>query len=877
MRAGSLRSKGSIWWAWGVLAAVLLLAAILRLWRLHVLPPGLLFDEAVNGVDARMVLAGAGLPLYFSANNGREPLFIYLQTLSVALLGVKPYALRVASAFCGILTIPAVYFCARTILRPSVPSRSADGSRHNLEIWAALLAAAIVAVSFWHLSLSRLALRAVMLPPISALAMAFFWRGWIHGQRRGYLWAGFFLGLAFYTYNAARLLPLVLLGFVLLDACVDLGRTRRLPGDDRLALRQRWRSRLNGLASLAFVGLFVLVPLGVAAVRDPDVALGRSSGLSLFAAAVWHGQSAGALWKPLLNNAWLVARSFYDLGQRDLRFNLPGRPINDPLLAVLFTVGWLTALWKIKEPRYRLLLIWLAVMLLPTVLSPDAPHNLRAVGALPPMVLLCAAGGDAIVAFLRPRARQYGAFALIVAVVVVSGGLTVHDYFGVWASDAGLGEEFGVRQALAGEAVAGLLSGASGVQAVVMPHSLYQEPQVAFALGPISYRDELPSWSTEKNSGALNAVFGNDRGLDEPLYLLWRDTGGVQAAPLEPLAPADVTSLGKVLGKGAERRALLDPGEWPKVVTSLVPAGIRLQPRVIPNPLDVRFANGLRLVGYDVQAEGPGSDGKPLAVRLTSFWRSDAQTKSGAAADVDTFVHLADRSGVWNTLNGILSENHLLAWPPANRMVQDVRVLKVPPEMPAGKAHFEVGLYRRFLQPGSTEYERVPIVDPQGRVAGDRVDLGAVMVGEPPPQADLSGLEPLGARFEDHIELAGWNARTDPDDPSLLFVDLGWRALARSNTDYTAFVHLLDQDGGIASQHDQPPGGPENPTALWVPGEVVRTTFSLRLPPGIEGRSHTLRVGLYEPVSGRRLAVMQPGEGAALAPGQTFLLLTTDR
>lgn len=36
----------------------ILITAGLRLWQLDRLPPGLFFDEAFNGVDARAVLAG---------------------------------------------------------------------------------------------------------------------------------------------------------------------------------------------------------------------------------------------------------------------------------------------------------------------------------------------------------------------------------------------------------------------------------------------------------------------------------------------------------------------------------------------------------------------------------------------------------------------------------------------------------------------------------------------------------------------------------------------------------------------------------------------------------------------------------------------------
>jgi hypothetical protein len=308
------------------------------------------------------------------------------------------------------------------------------------------------------------------------------------------------------------------------------------------------------------------------------------------------------------------------------------------------------------------------------------------------------------------------------------------------------------------------------------------------------------------------------------------------------------------------------------VLTATLPEKVSLHEREIPNPLDAQFANGLRLVGYDVQPEGVGPDGRPASLKLTTFWRSDAQTEPGAATRVDLFAHLADASGVWQTLNGILSEDSVLAWLPTDRMVQDVRVLEVPPEMPRGKAHFEVGLYRRFLMPGSTEYERVPVVDREGRAVADRVDLGAVMVGELPPQADLSGLRPLAVQFDDRVELVGWKARADSADPSRLLVDLGWRALGRSDTDYTAFVHLLDQEGQIASQVDGPPGGLANPTTRWVPDETVRTAVALSIPPGKEAEDYTLRVGLYEPVSGRQLPITGLGGGSSPVPGQTFLV-----
>jgi predicted membrane-bound mannosyltransferase len=224
-----------------------LVAAFLRLYELDLLPPGLFYDEAYNGLDVRGVLSGAQLPLYFPGNYGREPLFLYLQSAFVALLGYTPYALRVTAAFIGILTVPAIYWLTHTLLRGegrgfdvsaveratptsqftihhsqfTIPTLSPVTS-HLSPFWLATLAAAGFAVSYWHVSVSRLGFRAILLPLLSSLLIGCFWRAWTGRRRRDFIWAGVWLGAVFYTYTAARVLPLVILAFVLLEAVIHL-------------------------------------------------------------------------------------------------------------------------------------------------------------------------------------------------------------------------------------------------------------------------------------------------------------------------------------------------------------------------------------------------------------------------------------------------------------------------------------------------------------------------------------------------------------------------------------------------------------------------------------------------------------------------------
>ncbi|MDO8690809.1 MAG: glycosyltransferase family 39 protein, partial [Dehalococcoidia bacterium] len=193
-------------WLWLLALCVLLLAFAARVYRIFDVPPSLTGDEAANLTDITRILRGGYLPFYFEANNGREPLFIYLQTPLVALLGPEPYALRLTSALVGIVTVALAYRFSREIFR----NCGKQASR-----WAPLVSAFLLASSFWHITLSRIGLRAISLPMLMLAAYLLFWRGYTTGKNRYYAASGAMLGLTLYTYIASRLAPLVLVIFLL--------------------------------------------------------------------------------------------------------------------------------------------------------------------------------------------------------------------------------------------------------------------------------------------------------------------------------------------------------------------------------------------------------------------------------------------------------------------------------------------------------------------------------------------------------------------------------------------------------------------------------------------------------------------------------------
>ncbi len=371
------------------LAAITLLGAVLRFAAIDRLPPGLYHDEAYNGLDALNVLRGQ-TPIFFPANNGREPLFIYLCSLSVAFFGATPVALRLVAALLGTLTVPATWWLGRTLF----------GNRTGL------LAAFLVATTVWTLNLSRIALRAVAAPLLIAVTLALLWRGLEARRMRTMVWAGIAYGLLFYTYLAARFTPLAL------AACLLY-----------LAVWHRERLWGRGLTVFALVALGVAAPLGVYLLTHGE-ALGRVAQVSVFNPAV----SGDSPWRTLAEQALRTVGGLFWRGDFIPRHNVPLRPVFDALTALALLGGVVVAVarWR-RCPAGAVVLIWTAVMLLPTALAEDAPHFLRASGVLPVLMLLPAFGLD--VAWEALRARRLGALgSLAVAAVLIYGAAD-----GLWA------------------------------------------------------------------------------------------------------------------------------------------------------------------------------------------------------------------------------------------------------------------------------------------------------------------------------------------------------------------------------------------------------------------------------------------------------------
>lgn len=619
---------------WAIVLALLLLGAALRLGAMGEAPPGLYHDEAYHGLDALAILEGGTLPLYFPANNGREPLYIYLVTASVALLGRTPVAVRLPSFFIGMLTLAATYDLARVLW----------GRR------AGRWALAVLSATFWHVHLGRVGFRAVLLPLFTALYLAQLARGCRTNRRTPWLWAGILYGLSWYAYIAARFTPVALAGmalYVVLTGRISKERIRR----------GGWR--------FCLAALIVLLPLGIYTLRHPDVVLQRTGQVSVFDEEI----NEGDLWGALARHTLRTAGMFVVRGDRIWRHNLAYRPVWGPALGLMWLIGVGVALARCRRDLgAALVLIWTATMALPTLLAEDAPHFLRAVGVLPTAALFPVLG----LLWLETRLQELAQHPLVRrlpwALVGLAFVLTTYDYFVTYAEaplayhwfEGGPVELAGEINALRNVGWDGerMLHGPPADRTITLDRQLWESWTAAPFLVPQSTIRFLPVDALPTSESVAFVVWP---------YRDWE-------ADVWPHLPHPAYLR---VFDGPQAQGDNDPAPF------TIAAIIRADPRPeAPAPV-ARFAEGVILRAALVQQEDDG-------IRVQLYW--DAAAPSDA--DYTVFVHYLRDGAKIAQHDRPPADGHLptTLWQPGD-LVLDVHPLAEITPDPA-RDQLRVGLYR---------------------------------------------------------------------------------------------------------------------------------------------------------------------------------------
>jgi hypothetical protein len=655
------------------------MAAALRFWALGSIPPGLYHDEAFNGLDALGVLEGER-PVFFEANNGREPLFIYLVALSVAVLGRSPGAIRMVAALLGTLTIPATYLMAKAMFNRRI----------------GLLAAAITGLTLWHVNLSRIGFRAVAMPLLVALALWKLWLGLKDGNRRHFLAGGLLYGLTFYTYLAARftiLAPAVfglyLVGSWRLGACPERcpelveGPSRRVGG---------WR---RGPLAFALAALVVLSPLMVYVATHGDAFLGRVGQVSIFNPVI----NEGDFWGTLLRHVGKTLLMFTNRGDFIPRHNVPLRPVFDPVLSAFFLLGLILCLRCFRQrAEHAFVVIWLAVMLLPTILAEGAPHFLRSVGILPVAFVVPAVGLDSLWRFLENKSTAPVAVGAVVLALVFGLGDTTIDYFGRHAASQDIRYNFETAAVdLATQANRFLGTGWDGTELWARQNAPLPECHL-YIVGRL-WQDWASVRFLVPPSPNLTILGENDKLSEhssaEVMLILWPYEEYNQYLTLLPIGSTIAAQEGSLERGDLEKEARLLYITFTAAATTI--------PSAEP---EARFERGVTLVGHRLDAASPQE------LRLSLLWRAEAEIE----ADYTVFVHLTRDDVILDQDDSFPAGGYYPTslWRVGD-IVDDEHTLALPEPYDPGKHKLVVGFYQLET------LHRLQVLDEAARPVSDHV------------------------------------------------------------------------------------------------------------------------------------------------------------
>jgi len=178
------------------------------------------------------------------------------------------------------------------------------------------------------------------------------------------------------------------------------------------------------------------------------------------------------------------------------------------------------------------------------------------------------------------------------------------------------------------------------------------------------------------------------------------------------------------------------------------------------------------------------------------------------------------------------------------------------------------------------DFDRVVLPDPKSPILPAaqtpgryRIDVAAYQISDhellsEPVAVDWIWLGPpveppavtLNKAWQDGVLLIGHDALPVELQPGRqLDVRLVWGASHSPGSDYTVFMHLLDEDGVIIAQNDRAPEGGFYPTSRWREGDVVADLYQLALPEILPQTQMRLVAGLYDPTTGLR-ALLLNGE-----------------
>lgn len=386
------------------LIIIIILASILRLYRLDLVPPALFGDEVDVGYQAYSLLKtgqdlrGNTWPvLVRSISEYRAPLFIYSDIPFVALFGLNEWGVRLAAVFWGILGILGFYLLTKKLFDEKV----------------GILSAFLLAISPWHIQYSRAGFEVTMLLSFIIFGTFYFIKG-LEKKHYLFLSAGFF-ALTPYIYSTAVVfMPLFLLALLIVYKKELLVNKKLLTAVFLclfLILVPYTLQTLSGKAGERFnlISIFSNKDL------TDKVTLLQQKEHPLNLQRVFHNKPTVLLQTFTMNYLQAFSPEFLFLrGDPNFRQSIHEMGQMYPYEIILLLLGLFWVLKNRLEKSQKLILFWLLLAPIPASLTYDGGfHATRNFLMLPPLIVLVSLGFLKLLN--RPRLKYMVGALLIVA------------------------------------------------------------------------------------------------------------------------------------------------------------------------------------------------------------------------------------------------------------------------------------------------------------------------------------------------------------------------------------------------------------------------------------------------------------------------------
>ena len=829
-----------------LLTLIVAIAAGLRFVALEYAPSGGHGDVAWIGINALDWVDRGIWPFYVRELYSPEFFPVYLTGLLLPLTGISYLPQRIITAFFGVLFVLFLYPATRWLL---------DDRPVNFRSNAGLLAALAGAVSLHVVALQRLGMES---PPFLTVVTLLVWwtaRAWRRGGLVNWVLAGAALALAQYVFLAARLLPLVLVLWIVHGWWSD--RTR---------LREQWL----GWVVMAAVSFVLTLPALILFVTTPEAFSARAD--------AGTAQTGGWLWQYDTSAyggtlSLMIQKLGLTLGALGFAWHGPYNIMNLPMLGPLFFGGFIAsfpvALRQFRHIAYGWPLLAIPVMLITDLISGAVLeiHALHQMGVLPFVYILSGIGLAHVWQFAQERLKSSGlryAMALVLVVVaLLPPVLRMAHYLNV-VIPGQYADPLATWQRAQTDVDLGRYLVTNSDRTFLLPYSEYTRSDVAWVLAE-GFRERRSAVDSDgmltvpELPDEVSVIFmtepkrprhdGFPAQFDPRLWVLLHNN---QVMLLPPLTAAQTDRVLE-LQANPTPELLIDRSETEFAQVYPLPSAEEFfAPRqVVDYAMEATFNDELRLLGYAL----PVQDLQPGAVtHISLFW----QPLRPPAEDYEIFVQLWDDGG--QSIGGAHDfpwggMYRTRIWQP-DEVVVTHHWIEVPSDLAVGRYTLVVGLFRLLHN------ENLSVTGPNADAELDIARAADLRVA--PAAPTVTGAVPEQAmRFGDSMMVSALDVSVDDVSQSgtvwevaageTLSVDVFWEAADRPALDYSVFLHLSNAlDAPPLTQADAQIGG-TFPTGAWRAGDVIHDRLTLAIPADLAPGSYDVLMGTYYWQTGERL------------------------